>query len=403
MAPSEPRASWRRHIEAWSRSGLSQAEYCRRHGLQRKAFSRWKRRLEQEGGSVAGPEPSSSSGEEAAAVTEDVGLLRQAADDAARHVRTVYLFFLLFGFYIAVIVFSTTDEQLIRESPVTLPLLDVELPLVGFYAVIPWLFLLLHANLLTQLYLLWRKLLNLDRAIARARDGRCDTYRELLFPFLFSQLLVGRQHPWPMRAVFAGAVWVTTALLPLLLLLSLQLVFVTYHDYDVTRGHQAVVVLDLLMLWAAWAVFRGWTVPATFWTRLRQIYGWIARAAPAAAPRRRKSRQGVSRRLRAVRRGVSGGPVGQAGAYLEAPTGAASGGASGRAPHGLVVDRAARPARPAVVRARYSGGLGGADDRGTGDDARGCAAQRRARFEVGDNAGAGGALRRGTGRLPPRG
>ena len=36
---------WRKRVEAWGRSGLSQAEYCRRQGLQPVRFSWWKRRL----------------------------------------------------------------------------------------------------------------------------------------------------------------------------------------------------------------------------------------------------------------------------------------------------------------------------------------------------------------------
>ncbi len=33
-------------------------------------------------------------------------------------------------------------------SPVKLPIVNVPLPIVGFYALVPWLFLLLHFNLL---------------------------------------------------------------------------------------------------------------------------------------------------------------------------------------------------------------------------------------------------------------
>jgi len=39
---------WRKHVEAWSREGSSQAEYCRRHKLKASAFGYWKRRLSQE-------------------------------------------------------------------------------------------------------------------------------------------------------------------------------------------------------------------------------------------------------------------------------------------------------------------------------------------------------------------
>jgi len=37
--------SWRGHLGGWSRSGLSQAAYCRRHGLAPADFSWWKHEL----------------------------------------------------------------------------------------------------------------------------------------------------------------------------------------------------------------------------------------------------------------------------------------------------------------------------------------------------------------------
>ena len=36
---------WRRQLDRWERSGLSQAAYCRRHGLKAVTFSWWKRKL----------------------------------------------------------------------------------------------------------------------------------------------------------------------------------------------------------------------------------------------------------------------------------------------------------------------------------------------------------------------
>jgi len=37
---------WRRHVEAWRESGLSQAAYCHQQGLNRKTFSVWTRRIQ---------------------------------------------------------------------------------------------------------------------------------------------------------------------------------------------------------------------------------------------------------------------------------------------------------------------------------------------------------------------
>jgi hypothetical protein len=39
-------AQWRRHVETWRESGLSQADYCHQHGLNRKTFSLWTRRVQ---------------------------------------------------------------------------------------------------------------------------------------------------------------------------------------------------------------------------------------------------------------------------------------------------------------------------------------------------------------------
>jgi len=44
------RARWRRLVRSWARSGLSQAEFCRRHSLWASDFSLWKRHLQGHGG-----------------------------------------------------------------------------------------------------------------------------------------------------------------------------------------------------------------------------------------------------------------------------------------------------------------------------------------------------------------
>lgn len=42
MAKRKGAEFWKRHVEAWSRSGLTQAAYCSKHGLTRKSFYRWR-------------------------------------------------------------------------------------------------------------------------------------------------------------------------------------------------------------------------------------------------------------------------------------------------------------------------------------------------------------------------
>lgn len=41
----ERERKWREHVGGWQKSGLSQAGYCRQHGLTQNDFSWWKREL----------------------------------------------------------------------------------------------------------------------------------------------------------------------------------------------------------------------------------------------------------------------------------------------------------------------------------------------------------------------
>jgi len=182
----------------------------------------------------------------------EIAVLRGAVDDAARHVRGMFLTFLLFAFYVAVIVFSTDDEQLLKQTGVHLPLLDVDLPLLGFYAVVPWLVLLFHAHLLNQHFLLSRKLFNLEDALCALPQGMQRVQRELPFPLIFAHQLLGRHYPRPIRWVFGITVNATLVLMPLLLLASMQWKFLPYHSGRITFVHQLVFTLDGLLLWLFW-------------------------------------------------------------------------------------------------------------------------------------------------------
>jgi hypothetical protein len=67
-----------------------------------------------------------------------------AANEAIRSTRTYFFALLSIAAYIDVVVWGTTHEQLLRISPVKLPIIGVEVPLTGFYTAVPLLFVLLH-------------------------------------------------------------------------------------------------------------------------------------------------------------------------------------------------------------------------------------------------------------------
>lgn len=65
-----------------------------------------------------------------------------------RHARNRLLFFVLFAIYSFLSVLGTSDKMLYLESPIQVPLLNIELPLLAFYVVMPLFILVLTFNLL---------------------------------------------------------------------------------------------------------------------------------------------------------------------------------------------------------------------------------------------------------------
>jgi hypothetical protein len=179
--------------------------------------------------------------------------LRGAADEAARQAHNVYLTFLGLGTYIAVIIGSTTDVQLLKVSPVTLPFLNVQLPIVGFYVVVPWLLLLIYFNLLLHLTFLAQRLHQLNAVLDDFPDDiPLQEQRIRLFPFPFTMMLIGRPRPRRLRMLLGLMAWTTMVLFPLVLLLGAQVRFLPYHDTGITWSHRAAVLVDLLMLVVFW-------------------------------------------------------------------------------------------------------------------------------------------------------
>jgi uncharacterized protein YjbI with pentapeptide repeats len=191
------------------------------------------------------------------ALRGEIDHLQAAAEKASGHVRNLYLFFLSFGLYLAIIFGATTHEQLLRAAPVTLPLFNVELPLLGFFWVAPALFVLLHFNLLLQCRLLAGKVQRLDGAIGRLGDPqRQAVERARLDVFPLTQMLLGRQHGRLMRFLLWLIVVLTVLALPVLLLLFGQVRFLPYHDAATTMWHRVLVALDAVLILIFWRPIR---------------------------------------------------------------------------------------------------------------------------------------------------
>ena len=76
--------------------------------------------------------------------------LVDAVNGAASTVAALHVAFMALSAYLAVTVWGATHVDFLKESPVKLPLIDVQVDLTSFYGVAPWLYVLVHLNLLIR-------------------------------------------------------------------------------------------------------------------------------------------------------------------------------------------------------------------------------------------------------------
>ncbi len=182
----------------------------------------------------------------------DAKALLDAANSASQTVAVLHVAFMAVCAYVLVIVFGTTDlDLLMGGNNVKLPVIDVAVPVVGFYAFAPYLVVLMHLNLLLQLQLLSRKLFAFDAATP-AKEG-VGGLRDRLHIFPYTYYLVGR--PGAIVGGLLGlVVSVTLVALPLATLLALQLKFLAYQAESITWAQRVAVFLDVGLLVALWPV-----------------------------------------------------------------------------------------------------------------------------------------------------
>src|SRR5215469_617193 len=88
------------------------------------------------------------------AKAKDLGALCDAVVDAASVGAGLWLSYLFTLFYLAIAAGAVTHRDLLLESPVKLPFLNVELPLKAFFVLGPLVFLVVHAYVLLHFLLL---------------------------------------------------------------------------------------------------------------------------------------------------------------------------------------------------------------------------------------------------------
>jgi hypothetical protein len=134
---------------------------------------------------------------------KDVGELQRALNDAAGKASVLWTTFITFELYLAIAFGSVKHRDLFLETPIKLPLLGVDLPLVGFFVVAPTVLVIFHFYVFLQLLALAAKANYYDMLLRQVTSDTSDRQylRQRLDSFFVLQSLVG---PTEQRTGFGG-------------------------------------------------------------------------------------------------------------------------------------------------------------------------------------------------------
>lgn len=176
--------------------------------------------------------------------------LLDAVNRSSDTAHMAWLIFLGIMAYFMIAVAGVTHRDLLLETAVSLPILGVDIQLTQFFQFAPIVLVLFHLGLIGQLVLLARKTVEFDAAIRllETSDRRTHPLRLELHNFFFVQAVAGPHRSAVMGGFLHAMSWLTLVILPVVLILYIQLVFLPYHDTLITWTHRIALVFDILML-----------------------------------------------------------------------------------------------------------------------------------------------------------
>ena len=215
--------------------------------------------------------------------------LLHAVNESAQAVRNGWVFFLALTAFFFVTVAGVTHKDLLLNSPVALPILQVGIALKRFFLFAPLILVLVHFAVLLQYAMLARKTRALHGFLRdKEKHGifRTHPLRLELSSYFFVQAMAGPTRSPVLGAFLTAMSWLTLGLFPVALLLFIQIAFLPFHDAVITWSHRAYLVTDFLIILSI-GIFtrfpdRGFWV--AFWRYLREytmmffltFTGWMA-------------------------------------------------------------------------------------------------------------------------------
>lgn len=176
--------------------------------------------------------------------------LLEAVNSSSDTAHTAWLIFIAIMSYLLIAVAGVSHKDLLLSREIPLPVLQVHIDLTRFFLFAPLVVVLFHVGVVSQLVMLARKTLELDKAIRQLEPTETRTHplRLELHNFFFVQGIAGPERSRVMGIFLHGMTWLTLVFVPVLLLLYIQVAFLPYHDVFITGMHRLALTCDIALL-----------------------------------------------------------------------------------------------------------------------------------------------------------
>jgi hypothetical protein len=167
----------------------------------------------------------------ASGVKPDSRELLKALNGTSQSARTSWLSFVTLMAFLLIAVTSVTHADLLLNTPVKLPMLQIEVGLRGFFVVAPVMFILVHFGVLLHHAMLRQKAVALNALLEEDEKAAPVQHLRLeVSSYFFAQGLSGPKRSGVLYLLIRAMSILTLGLLPLCLLLAFQIAFLSAHD-----------------------------------------------------------------------------------------------------------------------------------------------------------------------------
>lgn len=176
--------------------------------------------------------------------------LLEAVNTSSDRTHTSWLIFIGLMIYILIAVAGVSHQDLLLNSKISLPMVQVQVELKQFFLFAPMVLVVVHLGAIMQLVMLARKTIEFDKAmrLLEVSDRRGHPLRLELHNFFFVQAIAGPARSRVLSLSLHLMTWLTLVILPVLLLLFIQTSFIPYHDTIVTWVHRIMLQIDIGLL-----------------------------------------------------------------------------------------------------------------------------------------------------------